>query len=632
MDGLQPRPGDTGHPAQEGYLEPLTTDSEPGMNVISADFDIVMVNRANERLYGKAMVDLLGKKCYREFEKRDAPCAHCPGIPAQATGQSHEAETIGIRDDGSRFAARVRAVPVQGPGDQPAGFIEVVEDITERKRSERIAQIDTQLRTSLASASDTWKALQRTLEAALMLEGIDSGCVFLVDPSTRQPTLVAEKGLPPEYVRALDDAQVLAEVVLPAADLAARFAEIPGAPKAAVSVPILHKERALAVLVLGSSDYPGIPASMIDALDNLAKLVGNAVARIRAEQSRGDAVADLEAFVAAAPLAVWSLDSEGKVRMWNRAAERLFGWRASEVLNHPPLFIPEGLEKDYRRLHKAVRSSGGPEGLELRAVTKTGDLISIRAFGAPFRDVVGDASRVIAMAQDATDLLGRVRSRDGAAGAGPAGADLEVAGTFIGADSLAEATQDFSGLLAEIAGSVKRTGKEDNEGVFALADSIVNKRGGSLGVDSVTDHSMVMRIVLPRRVAAPAKAPAATDASAPNKVLVVDSDGKSCTDLRRILRRLGRPFVVCASGLEAVEQFRAAFESAKRFDLVILELMMRTGPSGLETAAQLRALDPTVKAIVSSDSAVLGYEPHGFAAALRKPYTAAGVAEALAKL
>ena len=48
-------------------------DTEPGMNLISVDFDLVMVNRTNERLYGKPMVALLGNKCYREFEKRTSP-------------------------------------------------------------------------------------------------------------------------------------------------------------------------------------------------------------------------------------------------------------------------------------------------------------------------------------------------------------------------------------------------------------------------------------------------------------------------------------------------------------------------------------------------------------------------------
>ncbi len=625
MDGLKPRPGGLDHEDEEGHFEPLTPDTEPGMNVISADFDIVMVNRANERLYAKPMVELLGKKCYREFEKRDAPCAHCPGIPAQATGQPHEAETIGIRDDGSRFAARVRAHPVQGPGNQAAGFIEVVEDITERKRAERIANIDADLRTSLAAATDTWKALHRLLEAALRLEGIDSGCIFLMDPLTRHPTLVAQRNLSSEFVHVLDDSEVLTEAALPTADLAARFVGVPGAPRATVSVPVLHRERPVAVLVLGSSDYPDIPDSMIGALDNLATLVGNAVARIRAEQSRGDAVADLEAFIAAAPLAVWSLDADGRVRMWNRAAERLFGWRASEVLNRLPLFVPPDLEAEYARLGRADRSSVDPEGLQLRAATKTGELITIRAVSAPFRDVVGDASKIIVMAVDPTAPWRSPQTRT------RAGTEEPVPGT----SSPAEAIRGFSALLGELAGGAKRAGVSSDEGLFALADSIVTKRGGRLAIDSLRDDSIVLTIVLPRQAATTVESAGLAAVPPPvsgSKILVVDHDAKSCAELRRILRRLGHSSVVCGTGVEAVERYREAHDSAEPFDFVILELVMPTGPSGLETAARIRAIEPTANVIVSSESPVLGYEHHGLSSAVTKPYMAASIRDALAGL
>ena len=34
------------------------------------------------------------------------------------------------------------------------------------------------------------------------------------------------------------------------------------------------------------------------------------------------------------PLAIEELDPEGKVKLWNTAAEQMFGWRESEVLVH----------------------------------------------------------------------------------------------------------------------------------------------------------------------------------------------------------------------------------------------------------------------------------------------------------
>ena len=52
------------------------------------------------------------------------------------TGQPAEVENIGVRDDGSVYVARVRAYPIFGADGLVEGFVELVEDITDRKRAE----------------------------------------------------------------------------------------------------------------------------------------------------------------------------------------------------------------------------------------------------------------------------------------------------------------------------------------------------------------------------------------------------------------------------------------------------------------------------------------------------------------
>jgi hypothetical protein len=177
-----------------------TSDTEPGMNLISVDYDIVMVNRPNERLYAKPMVAMLGNKCYREFEKRDAPCPHCPGTLALATGEAQETETTGLRDDGTRFAARIKAHPVIGPDNRPTGFIEIVEDITEQKRAQSLASIDGQLQEWLSGIQNVRSAIREALRASLLVEGIDCGAAFMLETGAGQPELVVERGLNPASV------------------------------------------------------------------------------------------------------------------------------------------------------------------------------------------------------------------------------------------------------------------------------------------------------------------------------------------------------------------------------------------------------------------------------------------------
>lgn len=56
---------------------------------------------------------------------------------------------------------------------------------------------------------------------------------------------------------------------------------------------------------------------------------------LRREAERTALVSRLEALVQAAPVPIIELDMEGRVRLWNPEAERVFGWREEEVLGRP---------------------------------------------------------------------------------------------------------------------------------------------------------------------------------------------------------------------------------------------------------------------------------------------------------
>jgi len=115
----------------------LVENIDFGINLIDADHTIVMVNTALSRRLNKKVSDFIGEKCYRAFEKREAVCPHCPGVRAMATGQPAEVEIEGVEDDQDFFPARLQAFPILQKDGTASGFIEVVEDITERKRVEK---------------------------------------------------------------------------------------------------------------------------------------------------------------------------------------------------------------------------------------------------------------------------------------------------------------------------------------------------------------------------------------------------------------------------------------------------------------------------------------------------------------
>jgi PAS domain S-box-containing protein len=114
----------------------LVENVDFGINLIDADYNIVMANAEQSQRMHKPISELIGKKCFWEFEKRDAVCPHCPGIQTMTTGQPAEVETEAVRDDGSRFYVRIKSFPTSKQDGTATGFIEVVEDITDRKRME----------------------------------------------------------------------------------------------------------------------------------------------------------------------------------------------------------------------------------------------------------------------------------------------------------------------------------------------------------------------------------------------------------------------------------------------------------------------------------------------------------------
>jgi PAS domain S-box-containing protein len=121
--------------SEERYRS-LVENIDLGITLIGPDYRIIMTNAAIGRLFRKPVSEFVGKECFKEFEKRDKVCSHCPGRPVMATGLPAETETEGVRDDGSRFPVRISAFPIFGPNGQVVGFIEVVEDITQRRRAE----------------------------------------------------------------------------------------------------------------------------------------------------------------------------------------------------------------------------------------------------------------------------------------------------------------------------------------------------------------------------------------------------------------------------------------------------------------------------------------------------------------
>jgi two-component system, cell cycle sensor histidine kinase and response regulator CckA len=176
---------------------------------------------------------------------------------------------------------------------------------------------------------------------------------------------------------------------------------------------------------------------------------------------------------------------------------------------------------------------------------------------------------------------------------------------------------------------------------LATAYSIIKKHGGYIDVASKTNSGTTFTLYLPaaisRREAESCElkgnpGPGACTA----KILVMDDEVAIRSIVSRMLTRCGYSVMTAADGREALALYGLAFESDSPFDAVIMDLTIPGGLGGKETIKDLLALDPAVRAIVSSgyadDPVMANYAQYGFKNILAKPCDLSQLKDVLAQV
>lgn len=130
---------------------------------------------------------------------------------------------------------------------------------------------------------------------------------------------------------------------------------------------------------------------------------------------------------------------------------------------------------------------------------------------------------------------------------------------------------------------------------------------------------------------APEKAEA-TAAPTP-RILIVDDEKAMQMLAGAIVEKLGFDYTCVDSGEDAAAVTREAFDSGNRYSVVVMDLALPGGMSGLEATLAIKQVDPDAQVIVSSgyleQNARTAALEHGFAGILPKPYTADRLASEL---
>ncbi len=116
-----------------------------------------------------------------------------------------------------------------------------------------------------------------------------------------------------------------------------------------------------------------------------------------------EAALKLAAIVESSEDAIVSKDLNGIVTSWNRAAERMFGWKPEEIVGQPILMIiPPELHDDEPRILAKIRAGERIEHFETIRVRKDGERMNISLTVSPIRDESGKVIGAAKIARDVT--------------------------------------------------------------------------------------------------------------------------------------------------------------------------------------------------------------------------------------
>lgn len=180
------------------------------------------------------------------------------------------------------------------------------------------------------------------------------------------------------------------------------------------------------------------------------------------------------------------------------------------------------------------------------------------------------------------------------------------------------------------------TTKQGSSGLgLATAFSIVRSHGGAIVVHSQPDQGSRFSVYLPASEEGKIDGSGGGDDSlhGHGRLLIMDDDQAVRSAAAELLETIGYEVATAADGSEAVELYTRAMEEGHPFDAVVLDLTVPEGVGGRETMTRLLAIDPGVKAIVSSgystDPVMANYREHGFSGVAVKPYRLAELARTL---
>ncbi|MBD1920225.1 PAS domain S-box protein [Microcoleus sp. FACHB-831] len=350
-----------------------------GIFMLDPSGHIASWNSGAERLKGYREKEIVGSHFSRFYTAQDIEDGKPERELQVACSQGrYEEEGWRVRKDGSWFWANVVITALRDKEGNLQGFSNVTRDISDRKQTEdAIRKAFDTLRKSLKELSDIKFALDQSAIVAItdargVITYVNNKFCKLSQYSREeligQTHRIINAGYhPPEFFKNLWSTISRGEVWR---------GEI--------------KNRAK------DGSYYWVDTTIVPFVNEQGKpfqylaIRFDSTDRKRAEEGLQETSERLKTMVEASPLPIITLDLQQNVKMWNQAAERMFGWTEDEVLNRPITIVPIDKQAEMVALLKDSLEGKANSSVETRRQKKDGSLIDVSLSTAPLRDAKGN--------------------------------------------------------------------------------------------------------------------------------------------------------------------------------------------------------------------------------------------------
>jgi PAS domain S-box-containing protein len=260
----------------------------------------------------------------------------------------------------------------------------LTQEIAERKKVEKALLLQRELGNTLCKTDSLIDALDIILKAAVKLDGVDTGGIFLVDDRTGQLDLSTSQGISSHFLKGILGQEGTIElegpVYLTKEELPVST-DIPGQYEgltAAAVLPVLFEDKTAAVLSLASHSHEEISETDRHTLEGIAIQISAYMARVKAQQAILQSQTEIMNTFDTLGDLLFIVDESGTVLQVNTTAADRLAESESALIGKNVLDLYS--EEDRLQVSEILQrtKSGEVSSLNIPLVTQTGNRIETR--------------------------------------------------------------------------------------------------------------------------------------------------------------------------------------------------------------------------------------------------------------